>query len=81
MGMGTKHVGSSNKIVTLPPAQYGWIQGDGSYSIQYDSDEPVLIIRQRVSKFTQGCKCKGGCKHKDVDVKRMDSNVVQGVDI
>ena len=56
---------SCDKIVILPPTQYGWIQeGDGSYSIQYDTDEHILIIRQRVSKFTRGCKCKGGCKTK-----------------
>ena len=61
---------SANKITTLPPTEYGWIKEDGGYNIQYDTEERVLIVRQRVSKFTRGCTYKGGCKSKRCGCKK-----------
>ena len=61
---------SANKITTLPPTEYGWIKEDGGYNIQCDTEEHILIVRQRVSKFTRGCTCKGGCKSKRCGCKK-----------
>ena len=40
---------SSNTNTTLPPTEDGWVKGDGGYSIQYDTEEHILLIRQRQS--------------------------------
>ena len=48
-----------------------------------DTVQHVLIIKQRFSKFTEGCKCKSECiciGLRDVGVKSKDSNVAQVVD-
>lgn len=55
---------SSNEVTRLSPMDYGWNKSENGYKIQYDTDEQVLIVKQRVSKFTKGCKCKSGCRTK-----------------
>ena len=55
---------SSNEVTHLSPMDYGWNKSENGYKIQYDTDEQVLIVKQRVCKFTKGCKCKHGCRTK-----------------
>ena len=55
---------NSKTTTTLPPTEYGWTKTNGCYSVQYDTEEHVLIVRQRVSKYTRGCNCKSGCNTK-----------------
>ena len=63
---------SSNEVTSLSPTDYGWNTLENGYKIQYETDEQVLIVKQRVSKFTKGCKCKNGCKTKKCGCKKQE---------
>ena len=61
---------NSNEAISLSPTDYGWNKSESGYKIQYDTEEHVLIVKQRVSKFIKGCKYKSGCTTKRCGCKK-----------
>ena len=51
--------GSCQRITVLIPEHYGWTKLEGTgYTFQLDTEEQVMAIRNKVCKYTKGCKCK-----------------------
>ena len=50
---------STNNTITLPPIEnYGWKKSSGTVSPDWDSDENIKAIEDRVSFLLKGCKCE-----------------------
>ena len=64
--------GSCQRITVLIPEHYGWTKLEGTgYTFQWDTEEQVMAIRNKVCKYTKGCKCiKNGCKTKQCCCKQ-----------
>ena len=52
----------SNEIVLKPLELHGWKVNEGKLAIEWDSDENIEKIQQRVRGLLKGCKCKTGCR-------------------
>ena len=57
---GLSTTGSSQQTsITLPPIEnYGWKKSSGTVSPDWDSDENIKAIEDRVSFLLKGCKCE-----------------------
>jgi len=44
-----------------PMTDYGWMNSEGNLVIEWDSDDNIQAIQQRVRLLTKGCKCATGC--------------------
>ena len=64
--------GTKQTITLLKPEEYGWKKIGDTYQFNWDTDENIMAIQNRVRKLTKGCACKRnmctskqcGCKQK-----------------
>ena len=50
---------STNNTITLPPIdKYGWKKNNGTVSPDWDSDENIKAVEDRVSFLLKGCRCE-----------------------
>ena len=55
------HQSDCNTMELQPLEQFGWkIVGD-SLTMEWDSEENIDAVQQRVSTLLRGCKCRTGC--------------------
>ena len=52
---------TNNEIVLRPVQQYGWKLTSGQLEIDWDSDENIRHIQEKVRLLLRGCTCKTGC--------------------
>ena len=53
---------SQSTMLLKPLTDYGWrIEGD-ELMYEWDSEENMAVVRQRVDTLLKGCHCKTGCK-------------------
>ena len=45
-----------------PLTEYGWKIGDGTLTFDWDSEDNMESIRERVAGLLKGCGCKTGCQ-------------------
>ena len=50
-----------SQMSLLPLQWFGWRLQSDAVSVEWDSEENVEQVRQRVSFLTHGCSCKTGC--------------------
>ena len=50
-----------NEMKIESPIGSGWYNHNGKLAIEWDSDENMRTIRQRVALLLKGCTCKSGC--------------------
>ena len=50
-----------NTITLLPVHLFGWARHDGDLSVEWDSPQNTLAVRERVAFLTYGYGCKTGC--------------------
>ena len=55
-------------MLLAPPAGNGWLKEGGKFLIDWDSNENMQAVKQRVDLLLKGCACKGGC---NTDMKTM----------
>ncbi len=53
-----------NHMNLEPITLYGWAIQDSRLTIQWDTEENLKAIRERVTTLTRGCKCVSGCRTK-----------------
>ena len=49
-------------MVLKPLTEYGWRIEEGELYYDWDSEENMVAVRNRVDALTKGCHCKTGCK-------------------
>ena len=49
-------------MVLQPLTQYGWKVSGELLTFDWDSDDNMATVRQRVEGLTKDCRCKTGCK-------------------
>ena len=55
----------------MPITQYGWIvQEDGAFTIEWDTEENIQTIRDRIVSLIKGCKGVSGCATKRCGCKK-----------
>ena len=59
---------TQNMMLLAPPAGNGWLKEGGKFLIDWDSNENMQAVKQRVDLLLKGCACKGGC---NTDMKTM----------
>ena len=66
-----EQAGTTPTINQLKPEEHGWAKGQHGYSFQWDTEENIMAVRNRVSKLTNGCRChKNNCKTKQCGCKK-----------
>ena len=55
-----------NPMILEPITEYGWTIKDRQLAIQWDTEDNIKAIRDRVTILTKGCKCLSGCSTKSV---------------
>ena len=50
------------QLQLAPLTSFGWKLTDGILEIEWDSNENIATIKERVNFLTKGCRCKSGCK-------------------
>ena len=69
-----------NNMSLLPVTSFGWKDKEGTLSIQWDSEQNIQKVKERVIFLLRGCKCiKSNVLHGFVRAKRPENHVVQGV--
>ena len=60
-------------ITLLPVDLFGWARHDWNLSVEWDSPQNTLAVRERVAFLTHGCGCKTGCSKHITCVNRGES--------
>ena len=67
-----------NQMVLQPITQYGWNIKDEGLTIEWDTEENIAAIRERVHLITRGWKCASGCSTNCCDCRKTEHQCSPG---
>ena len=74
-----RHQADLNTMVPKPLSEYGWQISKNSLTVDWDSENNIAAVRERVAGLLKVCGCKTGCETRQCGCKRMTRNVVNGL--
>ena len=67
-----------NNIVLEPISNYGWNVESETLSVQWDTEENMQMVRERVNVLLRGCKCVTGCTTRACGCRKKDKKCTVG---
>ena len=65
--------------MTLQPiTQYGWKLTDDVLTVDWDSEENIRAVNEKVAGLLRSCHCKTGCKTARCSCKKRGKNCSEG---
>ena len=69
---------ADKNTMTLPITQYGWKLTDERLTVDWDSEENIQTVNERVAGLLKGCHCKTGCNTTRCGCKKRGKNYSEG---
>jgi hypothetical protein len=67
-----------NTMTLLPITQYGWKLTDERLTVDWDSEENIQAVNERVAGLLKGCHCKTGCNTARCGCKKRGKTCSEG---
>ena len=72
------HQADLNTMVPKPLSEYGRQISKNTLNIDWDSENNMVAVRERVAGLLKGCSCKTGCETWQCGCKRNDKKCGEG---
>ena len=72
------HQADLNTMVPKPFSEYGWQISKNTLNVDWDSENNMVAVRERVAGLLKGCSCKTGCETWQCGCKRNDKKCGEG---
>ena len=67
-----------NMMVPKPLTEYGWQISENTLIVDWDSENNMAAVRERVVGLLKGCGCKIGCETRQCGCKKNDKKCGEG---
>ena len=72
------HQADLNTMVPKHLSEYGWQISKNTLNVDWDSENNMVAVRERVAGLLKGCSCKTGCETRQCGCKRNDKKCGEG---
>lgn len=62
-----------------PITEYGWNINNDILTVDWDCEDNMKAVRERVEGLLKGCSCKTGCETRQCGCRKKERNVVRVV--